>query len=291
MYFALSGSSARKLKRGGANLLAGRAFIYKLFPFVFSELKQDFVLQDALRWGTLPGITKFNSDSDKSSFLKSYIETYLKEEIIAEQLVRNLSPFSRFLNIAGQSNASIVNFTKIAVDINTSPTNVINYYSILEDTLITYKLETFHQSIRKRQRVAPKIYFFDCGVVRALNGRVDVPLKAQTYEYGKLFETFIINQIRAYLTYQGKQFRLSYLQTKDNAEIDLIIERPNEKAFLLEIKSGGEVRDSELNNLRRFSKDIKNSHPICLYDGVKKLRIDDIDVLPWQDAFVEIGIH
>ena len=289
--FALSGSSARKLKRGGANLLAGRAFSYKLFPFVYTELKEDFLLQSALQWGTLPRLTKFNNDLDKSSFLKSYIQTYLQEEIIAEQLVRNLSPFSRFLNISGQSNACIVNFTKIAVDINTSPTNVINYFSILEDTLIAYQLESFNQSIRKRQRAAPKFYFFDCGVVRTLNGLVDVPLKSQTYEYGKLFETFIINQIRSYLTYQGKQFRLSYLQTKDGAEIDLIIERANEKTFLLEIKSGSEVRESELNNLRKFSKDLKNSYPICLYDGARKLKIDGIDVLPWKDAFKEIGIY
>ena len=125
-------------------------------------------------------------------------------------------------------------------------------------------LEPFHFSIRKRQREAPKFYWFDTGVMRALRLSVDAPLETSTYEYGKLFETFIINQIRAGLEYQGKQYQLSYLLTKDGAEIDPIVERAGLPTFLIEIKSGLSVRDGELNNLRAFKADIRGSNAICL---------------------------
>jgi len=290
LLFALTGSSARKLKRGAANLLAGRAFTYRLFPLTVSELGTNFDLNTALAWGTLPKVLQLTTSQARSRFLQSYTETYLQEEIVAEQIIRSLPPFRRFLQIAAQSNAALVNFKKIADDCQTSPSNVKNYYQILEDTLVGTFLEPFHYSIRKRQREAPKFYWFDTGVMRALRLSIDAPLEKSTYEYGKIFETFIINQIRAGLDYQGKQYQLSYLLTKDGAEIDLIVERAGLPTFLIEIKSGLSVRDGELNNLRAFKADIEGSNAICLYAGSDKLLSHGIPILPWQQGLKEIGL-
>ena len=291
LLFALTGSSARKLKRGGANLLAGRAFTYRLFPLHFSEIGRLFDLDSALAWGTLPKVLQLKSAQERSLFLQSYTETYLQEEIIIEQVVRTLPPFRRFLQVAAQSNAALVNFKKIAEDCQTAPSNVKNYYQILEDTLVGMFLEPFHLSIRKRQRAAPKFYWFDTGMIRSLRYALDAPLEVSSYEYGKLFETFIINQIKAGLDYGGKQYQLSYLMTKDNAEVDLIVERAGLPTLLIEIKSGIAVRDEELNNLRRFRSDIGNSEAICLYRGADRLSSEGIPILPWQQGIKEFGLN
>jgi len=147
--FALTGSSARKLKRGAANLLAGRAFIYNLFPLTATELREKFSLEDVLKFGTLPEVYKFENDGDKANFLKAYTQTYLKEEIITEQIVRNLPPFRRFLDVAVHANAHVINYSNIARDINSDPKTVSGYYDILEDTLIGFRLPSYHKSVRK----------------------------------------------------------------------------------------------------------------------------------------------
>ncbi|HCU23477.1 MAG TPA: ATPase, partial [Deltaproteobacteria bacterium] len=170
--FALTGSSARKLKRGAANLLAGRAFIYHLFPLAAPELQDRFRLEEALKYGTLPEIFSFENASDKSAFLKAYGETYLKEEIITEQIVRNLPPFRRFLDVAAQMNTEVINYSNIAKDIHSDPKTVSGYYDILEDTLLGFRLHAYHRSIRQRQKKAAKFYLFDTGVARTLSGQV-----------------------------------------------------------------------------------------------------------------------
>jgi predicted AAA+ superfamily ATPase len=271
-------------------LLAGRAFTYRLFPLTYNELGPAFSLDVALQWGTLPNVIKLGSESLRSRFLQAYAETYLQEEIVAEQIVRSLPPFRRFLQVAAQANAAIVNFKKIADDCQTSASNVRNYYQILEDTLVGTFLDPFHQSLRKRQRQSPKFYWFDTGVVRALRLSLDATMERSTYDYGKLFETFVVNQIRAALDYRGKQYQLSYLLTKDGAEVDLIVERAGEPTLLLEIKSGSLVRDLELHNLRAFQSDIKNSQAACLYTGTERLLSQGIPVLPWLEGLKEFGL-
>ena len=173
--FILSGSSARKLKRGGSNLLAGRAFVFYLHPFTSKELGQSFDLNTALCWGLLPHLFNLKSNSDKEEYLKAYALTYLKEEIQLEQIVRKLSPFRKFLEIAAQMNGKVINYTKIARDIGVDTTTVQNYYSILEETLVGFYLNPYHSSIRKSQRLSPKFYLFDTGVCRALKGTLKVP--------------------------------------------------------------------------------------------------------------------
>ena len=198
--FVLTGSSARKLKRGASNLLAGRAFVFNLFPLTVDELKDSFSLDEALKFGTLPEIFSFENENDKMLFLKAYAQTYLKEEIVMEQVVRNLPPFRRFLDVAAQMNTDIINYSNIAKDIHSDPKTVSGYYDILEDTLLGFRLPAYHTSIRKQQKKASKFYLFDTGVTRALAGQVDYDLMSKSFEYGQLFEAFIINEIHRRLT-------------------------------------------------------------------------------------------
>jgi predicted AAA+ superfamily ATPase len=165
--FALTGSSARKLKRGSANLLAGRAFTYNLFPLTHVELGQSFDLDDALNWGTLPKIYSCASAQEKSEFLRAYGLTYLKEEIWNEHLIDDLEPFRTFLEVVAQTNGTIVNYAKLARDVGIDEKTVKRYFEILEETLIGFHLSAFSRSIRKRQSRSPKFYLFDTGVTRA----------------------------------------------------------------------------------------------------------------------------
>lgn len=193
-YFILTGSSARKLKLSGVNLLAGRAFIYHLYPFSYLELGEKFDLQSTLLFGMLPGIFNFKTKQDKQQFLQAYTLTYLKEEIWAEQLVKNLDPFRRFLEVAAQSNGKIINYANIARDVGADDKTVKNYFSILEDTLLAFLIESYQHSFRKRLSAAPKFYFFDVGVTRALARMLGVTPQPGTSYYGDLFESFIVTE-------------------------------------------------------------------------------------------------
>jgi predicted AAA+ superfamily ATPase len=289
-HFILTGSSARKLRRGGANLLAGRASVLRLFPLLAAELGNQFKLAEALRWGTLPRLSHLDDDAQRLRFLKSYAETYLQEEIIAEQIVRKLPPFRRFLQIAGQMNTKLINYSKIAADVLADPVIVKSYFQVLEDTLLGLTLEPYHGSIRKRQRAAPKFYIFDCGVARTLAGTIDIPVTPSTSDYGYTFEAFLIGQINTALTYRQKQFQLSYLLTREGAEVDLIVERAGEPTILIEIKSGAIVRDEDLGSIHRLSKDFANARTVCLYDGTVRRRFEKTSILPWREGIAEFGL-
>ena len=189
--FILTGSSARKLKRGGANLLAGRAFVCSLYALSCFELGEQFELERALHWGTLPKIFSLEDDTSRSAFLRAYSDTYLKEEIWNEQVIRKLPPFRRFLEVAAQCNGKIINYANIAQDVGVDDKTIKEYFIILEDTMIGFFLEPFRNSFRKRLVEKPKFYFFDPGVVRSLSRRLSVPLTAKTSAYGDAFEHFI----------------------------------------------------------------------------------------------------
>ena len=286
--FALTGSSARKLKRGAANLLAGRAFIYHLFPLTVAELQDKFSLDDALRFGTLPEIFTLENDSDKARFLKAYAETYLKEEIIVEQIVRNLPPFRRFLDVAAQMNTGVINYSNIAKDIQSDPKTVSGYYDILEDTLLGIRLPAYHASIRKQQKKAAKFYLFDTGVVRALAGQVDYDLVPRSFEYGQLFECFVVNELHRRLTYHGKQFKLSYLRVKEELEIDLIIERGSRPPVLIEIKSAAKVDERHAKGLLTLGEDFKSSEMYLISNDPDTKRFSKVLACPWPGAIDRI---
>jgi predicted AAA+ superfamily ATPase len=253
--FVLTGSSARKLKRGAGNLLAGRAFLYYLFPFTASELKDDFDLNMALKYGTLPQVYAINKVEEKQEYLRSYVRTFIREEIQIEQLVRDLDPFRDFLEISAQMNGKIINFSKISREVGVEDKTIRSYYQILEDTLVGFFLPPFHRSIRKRQRESPKFYYFDTGVVRALDRTLTVELTPKTIAYGNAFEHFIISEVFRVCEYTKNDYRLSYLMTKDGVEIDLILERPGKPDLLVEIKSTDFVSSDDTKNLQKLMTD------------------------------------
>lgn len=288
-YFILTGSSARKLKRNSANLLGGRALTYHLYPFTYFELANDFDLDQVLKYGSLPLLYSKQNPSKKEEYLKTYVKSYLQEEILIEQLIRQVEPFKDFLEIAAQMNGEIINYSKISKDVGVSDQTVKSFFQILEDTLIGYTLPSFHRSIRKRQRESPKFYFFDLGVVRALSRSIKLPLQPGTSEYGKAFEHFIVLEIYRMCEYLKNDYRLSYLRTKDDAEIDLIIERPGLPDLLLEIKSTHKVQDSDVKTLQHFQKDWdkKSEAVIWSMDPVAKV-INSVPSYHWKDGLEKL---
>ncbi|HLE12505.1 MAG: hypothetical protein A2504_03500 [Bdellovibrionales bacterium RIFOXYD12_FULL_39_22] len=286
--FALTGSSAKKLKRGSANLLAGRALINNLFPLTFLEMGEAFDLEAALSFGLLPKIVNTENSLHKSEILKSYTQAYLKEEVWAEQMVKNLAPFRKFLEVAAQMNTEIINYSKIARTIGVATHTVQGYFQILEDTLLAHILEPFNTSVRKRLISAPKFYFFDIGVKRALDRTINQTVVAGTYEYGRAFEHFIITQLIALNSYYRSDFRFGYLKTKDGLEIDLIIERPGQSLVLLEIKSSINVDKSDLLGLRSVVKDFPGAVFLCACQDKLARRMENIYILPWKKAIEKI---
>jgi predicted AAA+ superfamily ATPase len=245
-------------------------------------------LQDALYWGTLPKISQLNTDEEKKGFLKAYAEVYLKEEVWAEQLVRSLDPFRKFLQIAAQSSGEIVNYSSIAQDVGVDSKTVQTYFQILEDTLLGFMLEPFHRSVRKQQRQSPKFYLFDLGVKRALERLLDHTLAPGTYAYGKAFEHWVILEAIRMNHYLGKDYGFFYLRTKEQAEIDLIVERPGGPPALVEIKSATHVDERHARTLEQFIDDFKGAEAFCLsLDPVAK-KIGRVLALPWERGLGEI---
>lgn len=286
--FALTGSSARKLKRGAANLLAGRALVYNMFPLTCKELGVDANLLDILRYGALPEIFSLNSPVAKAKFLKSYAQTYLKEEIISEQILRNLPPFRRFLDVAAQVDTEVISYSNIAKDIHSDPKTVSGYYDILEDTLLGFRLPAYDKSVRKKQKKAPKFYLFDTGVARALAERVDYEVIAKTFEYGQLFESFIVNEIKRRLSYLDKQFSLSYLRVSDDLEIDLIIEQSSKALWIIEIKSTSSVDERHARSLMTLRDGFKDAKALLISQDHTPKGFSGVKALHWSEAIETI---
>ncbi len=288
--FIMTGSSARKLKHGGANLLAGRAFVYDLYPLTAHELSDSFDLDHALQWGTLPNVFNTNDNEIRREFLKSYAHTYLKEEVWDEHMIRELNPFRRFLEVAAQCNGKIINYANIARDVGTDDKTIQSYYSILEDTLIGFFLESYQGSFRKRLSKKPKFYFFDTGIVRALARLSSIPLAPQTNAYGNAFEHFIILECIRHASYARKDFRFNYLRTSTDAEIDLVVERPGLPLLCIEIKSATHINPEDISSFKMISKDVPNSEAIVLSNEKYAKKIDHIMILPWQQGLQQYFI-
>ncbi len=285
--FILTGSSARKLKHGGANLLAGRAFVYHLSAFIFNEVADNFHLDEALRWGMLPKRFDYHDDYSKQKYLQAYANTYLKEEVWVEQFIRKLDPFQYFLQVAAQCNGKLINFSNIARDVGVSDTTIVKYYAILEDTLLGFFLPAFEHSFRKRLSKALKFFFFDTGIVRVLSGMLSVDLTEGTSGYGDAFEHFIILQCKQLANYYHSEYRFSYLKTKDGSEIDLVVERPGKKTLFIEIKSSNNVQVSQLSHLKTLSQDFGECETACFSRDPYQKKLHDINVFPWQQGILK----
>jgi predicted AAA+ superfamily ATPase len=277
--FALSGSSARKLKRGQANLLAGRALVKHMYPLTFAEYGHAITLDEALHFGTLPHIvTHPNSRIEQ---LEAYVGTYLREEIREEALTRNTQAFSRFLEVAALVNGQVTNLANIARDSGVPRQTVSTYFEILVDTLLGNWLPAWTPRAKVKETAHPKFYFFDCGVVRATQKLLrDSP---SPQERGFLFETFIFNELNAYISYSNCGGELFYWRTADGLEIDFIWKRSH-KIIALEIKSATRWKDEYNSGFKSLlSTHIKPSACYGIYCGEEALKKEFGLVLPWQD--------
>ena len=281
--FLLTGSSVRKLVRSGVNLLGGRAGRCYLFPFVYPEVRDvDFSLGHIFSSGLLPAAYL---DPDPDQTLDDYINTYLYDEIQSEGAVRNLPAFSRFLEVAAISNGAILNFTNIANDVGLSKTSIREWYQILTDTLLGFELQPFVRTRKRKAIETAKYYLFDVGVLRSLLG-IQPPAETQT-EYGTFFETFIINEVKAYLSYQGKDRKLpiSYWRSTSGFEVDLIIG----SEVAIELKTSKSLIPRDFRGLRAFSEEGIAAKSIIVCREERKRLVDGAFlVYPWQDFLKEL---
>lgn len=284
--FILSGSSARKLRKEGANLLGGRAFEYSLMPLTSSELGDVFNLDEVLHFGSLPAVFSFSAHEDKTKFLRSYVRTYVRMEIQIEQLLRKLDPFREFLEISAQMNGKILNFSRIAREVGVDVKTVQLYYLVLEETYLGFRLPSFHRSIRKSQLLSPKFYYFDVGVKRALEQSLHTGLAPGTSYYGEVFEHFIILEFYRWNVYHDADFRLSFFATKEGAEVDLVLSRRKE-VYFVEIKSSEHVDLTEVRKLKAIGKAVASR---CYFLSKCKVpqEIEGVRCLPWQQGLKEI---
>ena len=279
--FILTGSSARKLRRSGVNLLGGRALVNYLFPLVSAELN-DFDLNRALNNGMIP---RHYLITDASKRLAGYVGVYLQTEIIQEALVRNLPSFNRFLEAAALTDGEMVVYSNIAADCGVSTVTVKSYFEILADTLFGFYVPAYTKTIKRKLIQAPKFYLFDVGVTNYLLKRGH--LKQGSPEYGHAFEHFIIQELRAYLGYNGKQDALSYWRTGSGIEIDAVL---GDAEVGLEIKSSTEVKGHQLKGLLSFGQDYPNARLIIVSLDLNPRRKDNIEIMPYKDFLKELWL-
>ncbi|MFH1258339.1 MAG: AAA family ATPase [Elusimicrobiota bacterium] len=280
--FILTGSSARKLKRGGVNLLAGRALRYQFHQLTAIELGQDFDLNHSLAYGQLPSAY---TEADPKSYLESYVRTYLQEEVQQEGLTRNLGAFSRFLEAASFSQASVLSVSEVARECAVERKVVENYFTILEDLLIAYRIPVFTKRAKRRMIAHPKFYFFDVGLYRTLRpkGPLDRPEEIE----GQALETLLFQELQAINDYLGLGYKMFYWRTSDNIEVDFVLY--GEKGIkIFEIKRTGKVAGSMLKGLKAFLKDYPPAKAYFIYGGERRLREGEIEVIPLQTVFQEL---
>ncbi len=284
--FALSGSSARKLRSSGVNLLAGRALTRRLHPFTPEELGADFDLKAALTFGTLPIVW---SAEDRLETLSAYVQTYLREEIQAEALVRNLSGFARFLPIAALFHGQTLNVSSLARDAGVSRTTVMGYLEILEDTLVAFTLPGYEAKLRVRERKHPKLYWVDPGLVRAVKRDLSPPDRESL---GPLFEGFVAAMLRAYADYRKLFDEWFYWAPAEarHTEVDFLLRR--ERDFLaIEVKGSARAGADQLKGLRAIADLPRLQRRVLVYMGRERMRTEDgIDVLPSKDFFEALAV-
>jgi predicted AAA+ superfamily ATPase len=275
--FLLTGSSPRKLRRGGVNLLGGRARTKYLHPFSWRELGEHYDLQRAARHGLLPPI--YFSDEPEAD-LKAYAGSYLQEEIVAEGATRNVPAFSRFLHVAAQANGTVVNFTNLANDAQVPRTTVYEYFEILKATLFLHELPAWTRSRKRIPLFSSKYYFFDVGVLASLQGR---EFRAGTTEFGEAFETLLMHELVCYRDYEGGD-ALSFWRSASGYEVDFILGDHT----AVEVKAKKNVGDSDLRSLRALAEEKKLKRYLCVALGTRRRKVGKIEVLPFAEFLEEL---
>ena len=276
--FVLTGSSARKLRRRGVNLLAGRALTRFMHPLTAGELGGDFDLRRALQFGCLPFAC---TEPDPHDYLRSYVTTYLREEVQQEGFARNLAAFARFLEAASFSQAAVLNMAAVARESAVSAKVVEDYFTILEDLLIAVRLPVFAKRAKRRVVAHPKFYFFDAGVFQAI--RPKGPLDPPDEISGAALETLFLEQLRALNDYLGLGYALSYWRTATGEEVDFVLYGAR-GLVVFEVKMAQRVRPDDLRGLRRFREVYPQARAFFVYTGRRRWHEAGIEILPADDA-------
>ncbi len=272
--FVLTGSNARKLRRKGPNLLAGRALTLYMHPLSAHELGNDFNLEHSLKFGTLPCVY---TESDPKRYLESYVKTYLEEEIRQEGLTRNLSAFSRFFESASFSQSSVLNISEVARECAVERKSIENWFAVLEDLLIAYRLPVFSKRAKRRLVHHPKFFLFDVGVYRTLRpmGPLDVPEEVE----GVACETLLLQEIIALNDSLNLGYKIYYWKTANGIEVDLVLY--GQKGIIaLEVKRGYRISRAMFRGLKTFLKDYPEARAYFVYGGERILREEAIEVVP-----------
>ncbi len=280
--FLLTGSSARKLRRAGVNLLAGRALTRYMHPLTAEELGGDFDLKRALRIGGLPFAWTTNAPDD---YLGAYAATYLREEVLQEGLTRNLAAFSRFLEAATFSQASVLNMTAVARESGIAAKMAEGYFSLLEDLLLGVRIPPFTRRAKRRVVMHPKFFLFDAGVFRVIRPRG--PLDSTDEAEGAALETLVLQHLRAWNDYGNRGYTISYWRTPEGDEVDFILYGEH-GLVALEVKRSARIRQEDLTGLRRFRKEYPQSKAILLHAGSRRWHESGVDIVPVSHALVDL---
>ena len=274
VHFILSGSSARKLKRKGTNTLGGRAIRNVLYPLVSAEIP-DFDIIKAVNRGMLPRHYLTSNETLLKKRMGAYISVYLKEEIIAEAVVRKLSSFNRFLEVAALTNSEIVNYNNIAQDCGIDAKTVKEYFAILEETLVGYMIPAYTKKVKRRLNQSPKFYYFDVSIPNYLLHKFN--LQPGSDDFGHAFEHLIIEEIIAYIGYNGIDKRLSYWHTYDGYEVDAVI---GDAEIAIEMKSSNEVQSKHIKGLKAFAEEHPETRLIIVSMDIAPRIFNGVEVMP-----------
>lgn len=276
--FALTGSSARTLRKKGVNLLAGRALTYHMHPMTTQELGNDFDFDRALKYGLLPSIP---SETDPEQYLESYVSTYLREEVLQEGLTRNIGSFSRFLETASFSQGEMVNLSQIARESSIHRKVVESYFQILEDLLIGIRIPVFSRRAKRQVTAHPKFYLFDVGVYRTI--RPQGPLDTDAEIDGPALETLLLQELRAYNDYLSLAYTIYYWRTTGGQEVDFVLYGPR-GLIAIEVKRSRNISKKELSGLQAFGVDYPEAKLLMLYGGSQRQYFKEIEAIPFQEA-------
>ncbi len=274
--FILTGSSARKLRKSGVNLLAGRAYTYYMYPLTCSELGEHFNLKHALMYGMLPSVW---IDQKPQKYLSSYVQTYLREEVLQEGLTRNLAAFSRFLEVASFSQGSLLNMTEVAREANVERKVIENYFSILRDLLLSIHLPVFTKRAKRRMVAHQKFYYYDVGLFRAL--RPLGPLDAPSEIDGPALETLFLQELIALNHYYELGYKIHFWRTANGEEIDFIL-YGSKGLIAFEIKRSSRITSKDLTPLKLFLKDYPMAKVFLLYGGTTAYHETGIEIKPYE---------
>ncbi|MBU8848545.1 MAG: AAA family ATPase [Desulfobacterales bacterium] len=280
--FVLTGSSARKLRSKGVNLLAGRALTRFMHPLTAAELENDFSLDNSLKFGHLPSIY---SEKDPVDYLAGYVRTYLREEVQQEGLTRNLQAFTRFLEAISFSQAATLNLSEVARDCSVNRKLAEAYFYILEDLLLGHRIPVFTKRAKRRMVAHPKFFLFDAGVYRAIRPRG--PLDSPEEIEGAALETLLFQEIRANNNLHRFGYDIYYWRTANGHEVDFVLY--GEKGLIgIEVKRAAKIRSREFKGLKTFAKDYPMATLYMFYGGDKKKRIGDIELIPMNEAILSL---